>query len=143
MNSSALVLSSLALTFWGLGAFFDKLSLSYLPPKVVFIARLYLVFILLLMPMVLSWEEVRLAVWKTDRRAIAYLLGTVTFTYAGMYVYYYALNLSEASRVVPFCAIYPLITFLLAVSILKEPFGWTHLAGTLFVVVGACLLGWQ
>jgi len=143
MTFPTLALSIVALLFWGLGQYFDKLALAHLSPKAVFYARLYLLFILLLMPMVVYWEETRLAVWKADRRAIAYLLGTVICTYAGMYAYYYALNRSGASRVVPFCASYPLITFVLAVTFLKEPFAWPHLAGTAFIVVGAVMLGWQ
>ena len=143
MSFPALALSTVALVFWGLGQYFDKLCVAHLPPRTVFFARMYLLFVLLLMPMVVYWEETRLAVWKADRFAIFYLLGTVGFTYLGMYAYYYALNLSGASRVVPFCASYPLITFLLAVTLLKEPYAWPHVAGTAFIAIGAVMLGWQ
>jgi uncharacterized membrane protein len=141
MSGSAIALSLLTAICWGIGAFFDKQALSYLPPKAVFYARLYLVFILLLAPMALAWEETRLAIWKVDRRAVAYLLGTVGFTYAGMYLYYHALNLSGASRVIPFCGIYPLIAFSMAVVFLKEPVAWPHILGTILVAAGAVLLG--
>lgn len=140
MSSSALFLSVLTVFCWGLGAFFDKLCVSALPPKAVFFARLYLFIILFLAPMVLAWEETRLAVWKADRRIPLYLLGTAAFTMAGMYLYYHALSRAEASKVVPFCAVYPLIAFALAAAFLKEPWTLPKLAGTLMVVAGAALL---
>ena len=141
MIRSPIALSLLTALCWGIGAFFDKLSLAYLSPKAVFYARLYLLFVILLAPMVMAWEGTRLAVWGADKRAIAYLLGTVGFTYAGMYVYYHALSLSGASRVVPFCAVYPLVAFVLAVLFLKESVGWPHIVGTVLVTAGAVLLG--
>src|SRR5208282_1221342 len=141
MTGPAIALSILTILCWGAGAFFDKLSLIYLPPKAVFFARLYLAFILLLVPMAMAWEETRLAVWNVDKRVVACLLGTVGFTYAGMYAYYHALNLSGASRIIPFCGIYPLVAFLMAVILLKEPVAWSHILGTVLVAAGAVLLG--
>jgi drug/metabolite transporter (DMT)-like permease len=141
MAQSPIVLSLITVFCWGFAALFDKLALAHLSPKAVYYARLYLAIVVLLGPMIMAWEETHLAMWKSDRRAILYLIGTVVFTYGGMYAYYYALSLSGASRIVPFCAAYPLIAFILAVFLLKEPVTATHILGTLFVAAGVILLG--
>jgi len=68
------------------------------------------------------------------------IVGGAFFTILGMYVYYQALGASEASRVVPLCATYPLVAFVLAVVFLRETFTVEKMAGTVLVVGGVYLL---
>lgn len=140
MNARALALSALTVFCWGLGAVFDKLALGHLPPREVFVARLYVAFTLLLIPMIVVWEPTRVALMRSDRRVLFYLLGSVVFTYGGMFIYYKALVLGEASRIVPFTATYPLLVFLLALIFLKESFSISALIGVFLVAGGAYLL---
>lgn len=140
MSSAGLGFSLLTALCWGSAAIFDKLALRSLSPKAAFIARCYLACVLLLAPLVLGWEETRWAVFRAERRAVAYLAGSVLLTVSGLLLYYYALSASDASRIVSLCAAYPLVSFLLAVLILREPMTAARLAGTFLVVGGAFLL---
>ena len=54
------ILACLAvICLWGSGPIFDKAALDHLEPHQLFIARFYLLFILLLTPMVLYFDEYR------------------------------------------------------------------------------------
>lgn len=143
MTSSALALASLTVLFWGVAALFDKLAVGLLAPRQVFFARLYVLFVLLLIPMALSWESTRQAMFRADKRAVFYVIGSVVFAMGGIYLYFHALSRGEASRVVPFCAAYPMVTFVLALGVLKEPLSYSALVGTLLVASGTILLSKQ
>ena len=135
------ILTCLAVVFlWGIAPIFDKSILAHLDSRQLFLARFYLIFIMLLTPMVLYFDDVRVAVWRSDRRIFWALAGSVTTPVLGLYLYYRALGADEASKIVPFCASYPLITFILSSVLLKEPLTGAKLAGTALVVSGAWLL---
>ena len=140
MSAKAVLLCVAAIACWGLSAMFDKLAVSQIPARATFLARLYLIFILMLAPMVLGWDESRTAVLRGGRGVIFALVGSVVFTVSGLYVYYHALAEADASRVVALCATYPLVTYALALAFLKEPFTASGLAGIVLVVSGTALL---
>ncbi len=140
MSAGTVLLCAVVMLCWGAAPLFDKLALRHLSSNAVFIARFYMIFILMLAPMVLHFDEIRLAVFQSDRRVIGYLAGSVLFTMAGLYLYYQVLGAAEASKVVPFCAAYPLFTSLLAMMLLKEPVTPGKVAGTVLVVGGTYLL---
>ncbi len=54
--------------------------------------------------------------------------------------FYRALKFGEASKVVPLAAIYPLVSFLLALLFLGERFTVTKLFGISFVLLGVAFL---
>lgn len=57
------------------------------------------------------------------------------------YIFFYlAVGRGEASRVVTITALYPVVTAVLAVLLLREPVTWTKAAGTLLAVAGLVLL---
>lgn len=125
---------------WGAAPIFDKVALRYLDSGQLYFARFYLMFILLLAPLVLRYDDVRAAVWRADRRLLWALGGSVALPLAGLFLYYRALGAGESSKVVPFCASYPLLTFVLSAALLHEPVTGAKLAGTFLVVGGAWLL---
>ena len=126
---------------WGSGPLFDKFALRYLDSGQLFYARFYLIFILLLTPMVLHFDDVRAAVWRADKRLLWALGGSATVPILGLFLYYRALGAAEASKVVPFCASYPLFAAALSMALLREPVTAAKVAGTALVVSGAWLLG--
>ena len=139
--SSGTILACLAvICLWGSGPVFDKAALAHLEPHQLFLARFYLIVIVLLMPMVLYFDEIRVAVWRADRRLLWMLAGSVTLPIAGLFLYYRALGASDASKVVPFCAGFPLFTLVLSSTILKEPITAGRLAGTALIVAGGFLI---
>ena len=59
---------------------------------------------------------------------------------AGMWTYFKALKVAPSSKVVPLVAIYPLITAILSVLILKEGFSWPRILGTILIIAGVLLV---
>ncbi|MBI4347487.1 MAG: DMT family transporter [Elusimicrobia bacterium] len=140
MSATTILTCVAVICLWGAGAYFDKAALERLDSHHLFLARFYLFFVILLMPMVLYFDEIRLAVWRADRRVLWMLAGSVTLPLLGVFLYYRALASAEASKVVPFCAAFPLFTMLLATLFLKEPLTGSKVAGTVLVVAGTLLL---
>lgn len=126
--------------FWGLSPIFEKRALAHVDAHQLFLARFYLTFVFLLAPMVFYFDEVRVAVWRADRRLLWMLAGAAAMPLLGSVIYYKALGAAEASKVVPFCAGYPVVTLLFACSLLGEPVTLSKMAGTAMVVGGAWLL---
>ena len=57
-----------------------------------------------------------------------------------MVTYYKLLRVNPSSKIVPLAAVYPLITAILGIVILKEPFSWARLVGTVFIITGVFLV---
>ncbi len=54
-----------------------------------------------------------------------------------------ALSRGDASVVVPVTAAYPVLTAILSVLVLSEPFSWLRLCGTVLIVAGVALVSAQ
>ena len=59
---------------------------------------------------------------------------------AGMWTYFKALKMAPSSKIVPLVAIYPLLTAILSILILKEGFSWPRVIGTILIVTGVILV---
>ncbi|MBI3548888.1 MAG: DMT family transporter [Elusimicrobia bacterium] len=140
MNGSVVSMGVLTMLCWGVSAMFDKLALNRMSPKSFFYARLWLAAAIFLVPTVAFVAKRSDRAFAWDGQAVAFVMGSVGFTYLGMIFYYYALSSGAASKVVPFCAAYPAITFLCGLLVLKEPFSASALCGTLLVGAGTYLL---
>ena len=140
MSAATALLCVAVMLCWASSPIFDKFALRYLEPGQLFIARLYLVFIVLLTPMVTRFDAGRAAVWRADKRLLWVLGGSAVTPLLGLWLFYRALNTTEASRIVPVCAGYPLIAAVMAAVFLKEPFTVAKAAGTAMVVSGVWLL---
>ena len=140
MTPKVVLLSVLAVLCFGIGALLDKFSVKNLPPTEAFLTRYYFLFAAMIPFLVLGWERNRSAMLEAPRWASFVLFGAVGITTLGMFLYYHALSQAEASRVVPFCSVYPLAAFFLAGCILGEPFTWLKLLGTLLVIGGTICL---
>lgn len=139
--TGGVILTCLAVcVLWGAAPVFDKVALRYLDSSQLYFARFYLMFIILLTPLALHFDDVRSAVWRADRKLLWALGGSVVLPLMGLFLYYRALGAGESSKVVPFCASYPLLTFVLSATLLHEPVTTGKLAGTFLVVGGAWLL---
>lgn len=140
MSDHAILLSGMAALCWGAGAIFDKLAVRNLDPDTAFFVRFYLLFLIIMPFLVRGWGDHKAAMLAAPRMAPMYLLGSVVLYAVGMYVYYHALGRAEAGMVVPLSSTYPLITFLLALFLLAEPFTWQKLAGASLIVAGSVVL---
>jgi len=122
------------------GAIFDKFAVRNLPPTIAFFCRFYILFLLVFPFLVRDWPAHKAAMLAAPRMASVHLLMSVVAYLGGMFAYYHALGVAEASKVVPFSSAYPLITFLLSLAFLGEPFTWAKFSGTLLVIAGLSLL---
>ena len=129
----------LAMVFWGLAPVFGKIGLTKVSPLIGLYVRTFVVAAILLVYGVLSGQIKNLTyVGRTD---ILYLAGEAVFaSLLGHLAYFFALKSGAASRVVPFIAAYPLVTFLVGVSFLGEKLTLMKGAGAGLVVLGLLFL---
>ena len=62
------------------------------------------------------------------------------FSCSAYICYYIAISKGEVSRIVTITALYPLVTCLLAFTLIKEPVTATKLAGIILAAIGIVLL---
>ena len=67
--------------------------------------------------------------------ASAILGGTV-----GLGLFFAALKIAPASRIIPLTATFPMVTYVLSIWLLKEPFTFKGFLGVLFIILGAWML---
>lgn len=136
METSALIFLLLGIVGWGLGAFFDKLSLRHLDPSGAFYVRtLFMIFIFT--PLVLwKYPQTKQALLGSDKLGPVFVLASVIVSMSGVFFYLKALSGGEATRIVPLSSTYPLVTFMLALLFLGESFTVNKFIGTLLISGG-------
>jgi transporter family protein len=117
---------------WGLAPVFDKLGLTKATPAAALSVRTATVAVGLLAFVTMSggWRQVT----SLDSRTVAYIaFGALAGGFLGQLTYYYALQLGDASRVVPLAATYPLVAAIVAIVFLKEPLTPGKVVGAIFI----------
>ena len=127
-GTNVYVFALLAMVFWGLAPVFGKIGLTKASPLLGLYIRTFVVAAILLLHGFLSGQiRVLTTVSRSD---ILYLAGEAVFaSLLGHLAYFFALKYGAASRMIPFIAAYPLVTFLVAISFLGEKLIWTKGAG--------------
>lgn len=132
----AIIFIVLTVLFWGAGAFLGKSVLKnfsalhiYLLEALGTLTIAFLVALFYKQELLTAFHNFK---WQGYLFGILWGLGTVTFVLA--------LKLKPASVVVPFTALYPIITVMLAILLLKEVISLKIAAGIIFAVVAAFLL---
>ena len=122
----------------GVSAIFEKASLRDATAGTVFTIRsLYMT--LLLLAYALFSGEYR-ALTQVSGRTLGLILLPGSLAVVFLLIYYSILKQDLASRVVPIIAGAPLVTVLLSVLFLGEPFSWKRLLGALLIVGGVSLV---
>lgn len=136
MELSSIIFLLLAILGWGLGAFFDKLSLRHLDPSGAFYARsLFMIF--LFTPLVLwKYPQTRQALLGSGKLGPVFVLSSVIVSMSGVFFYLKALSGGEATKIVPLSSTYPFVTFVLALLFLGESFTVNKFIGTLLISGG-------
>jgi transporter family protein len=126
-----------AFLIWGLWGFLGKLASRTLGHKQLVFFSLAGYLIVFLVATALGWGR---GAFQSDGRGA--LLAVATGLASGIaYVFFYlAIGRGEASRIVTITALYPVVSGVLAVLILREPVTWTKAAGTVLAVGGLILL---
>lgn len=127
-----------ALISWGIWAFFIKLAGKHFSLSNVFLwyGVFYIIFTLSLGFLFLK-NEINMAVFNIQVIfiVIAGLMGVL-----GVFFFYYSLSRGNASLVVPLTALYPLVTIILSLVILKEKVTFYQIVGIIFALIAGVLL---
>jgi transporter family protein len=128
--------ASAALLVWGFWGYLPKLALRTLDPRSVLILEgLGGVLVGLA---VLASRGFRV---QADAGGMLAAVATGICGLGGAYFFLLALERGKASTIVPFTALYPLVTLALSVLLLRERPSPANLAGIAFAVVAVALLG--
>ncbi len=130
-----LVFSLLTILFWGLWGFFIKLAARYLEWYQIYVLGNAAAFLLS------GYFLVRYGAnfVGTGRGLLLGLAAGVVGT-LGYIFFILATKTGRVSIVVPLTAVYPAVTFILALLLLHEPFNLRHLVGMVLALAGAMLL---
>lgn len=136
MELSAIIFLLLAIVGWGLGAFFDKVSLKHMDPSGAFYVR-SLFMILIFTPLVIwKYQHMKQALLGSDKLGPIFVMSSVIVSMGGVFFYLKALSGGEASKIVPLSSTYPFITFALALLFLGESFTVNKFIGTVLLSGG-------
>lgn len=140
MPRGPLFFISLTVLLWGAAGVIDKLTLRRLGPDATFVVRMGLNALLSLAVFLWGWLPAREAVVAAGKAPVLLITASLVVTLAGVFCYIKALAAGEAMRIAPLGSTFPLVTFLLALAFLGEPFSWPKLAGTVLICAGVGLL---
>ncbi len=142
MSGYVLAGALIAMAAWGSAAIFDKLALNAMrgvsPLAAVVVRMIFAVAAVCVIGAFTGAAEDAMAMEPVTfvYLALSALFGAVI----GQVAYYYAANAGEVSKVVAFTAGYPLVTVVVAISLLGESLTWLKVAGTLMTVAGLFVL---
>ena len=136
MDLSTIIFLVLAVIAWGLGAFFDKLTLRYVDYSGAFFLRTLFMLVLFVPFLLWQYAPTKHALLNSNKLASVFILSSVVVTMGGVFCYLRAMSGGEASTIVPLSSAYPFVAFLLACAFLGESFTLNKLFGTLFLVCG-------
>ena len=128
----------LTMFFWGISPALEKIGVSKLSPLTAVSIRSFFVAIIL---SVFFFSSGGLQEATKDPRSLAFiLLGGLFAGLLGQLTYFSALKYGEASRVVPIVASYPVLTFIIGITLLGESLTMAKVAGVVLVSAGVFLL---
>ena len=136
MDISTIIFLLLAIVAWGMGAFFDKMTLRYVDSSSAFYLRT--LFILIGSIPVLVWKFIptRQALFGSHKLALLFIVSSVVVTMGGVFCYLKAMSGGEASKIVPLTSTYPFVTFIMVCLFLGESFTVSKLIGTMLISGG-------
>lgn len=136
MELSTILFLIIAVICWGMGAFFDKMTLRYVGSSGAFYIRTLFMLVIFIPFLVWKYSPTKQALLGSGRTASAFILSSVLVTMAGVFFYLKAMSGGEASKIVPLSSTYPFVTFLMVYFFLGESFTVNKLLGTLLISGG-------
>ena len=139
MDYRGLLLAGLTILLWGCWGFWGKLALDkHMAPTSVFLAEVGTSAVCGVLVLLLLWRKHDVASLTTSWNVFGVASGTGLAL--GLFCYYFALETSQASILVPLTAIYPAVSVVLSYALLRERPQVSQWVGLLLVLVGAILL---
>ena len=136
MDISTIIFLLLAIVAWGMGAFFDKMTLRYVDSSSAFYLRT--LFIMAMSVPVLVWKffPTRQALFGSHKLALLFIVSSVVVTMGGVFFYLKAMSGGEASKIVPLSSTYPFVTFIMVCLFLGESVTVSKVIGTVLISGG-------
>jgi len=125
-----------AVILWGFWGIVVKHALSLMDWR-VFISISLLGYAL---PLIVIWTAMRPQSASIGPETAAWAVGAGLISQIALIMLYKALGVGPVSLVVPITALYPALTVLLAILILKESLGASQMVGVVLAVVAGFLL---
>jgi transporter family protein len=132
---SWIVPASIAVLVWGVWGFLPKLAVKYMNPWTVTVFQGCGTLLVTIGILVYQWKTLsfhHIGAMLAIAGGVCGLGGTLFFVRA--------LSLGDTNVVVPFTALYPLVTVILSTAILKEPLTAAHILGLILALVAVALL---
>ena len=127
-----------AVVCFGLWAFLPKIAVKYISPKSALVYE------------VMGGILVAIIVWSTiskgmvyDIRGIAPAFLTGVIGYVGMLFFLNAVNMGKVSVIASLTAVYPAVTIILAMILLKEKLSYIQCVGIFLAITGVALLSYR
>ncbi len=127
---------------WGLNPIFEKLSLKGASPlSVITIRFIFTTFCLVLFTFITGKSH---QVFNVDKITLFWiLLSGIVGGMIGLFLYLTALQIEDASKIIPIVATFPMFTAIYAYLFLKEDLNMLKIMGICFVIIGAILINWK
>ena len=142
MNEYVVAGALIAMAAWGSAAIFDKLALNAMrgvSPLAAVVVRM--IFAVVAVCVVGAFTGAAEDIAQMEPLTFVYLALSALFgAVTGQVAYYYAANAGEVSKVVAFTAGYPLVTVVVAISLLGESLTLVKAVGSLMTVAGLFVL---
>ena len=139
LDYRVLLFAGLTILLWGFWGFLGKLALEKnMAPTSVFLAEVCTSAVCAVPVVLILWRQQAAASLYTSWNLFGVASGAGLAL--GLFCYYFALERSQASILVPLTAIYPAVSVVLSYALLHERPHVSQWVGIIFVVVGAILL---
>lgn len=133
------LLAGFTIIMWGLWGFFGKLALQQgMAPTTIFLAEVITSAACAIPILLVLFRSQSLSQCHTSWNVFGVLSGAGLAL--GLLSYYFALEKTQASILVPLTAMYPVVSVLLSYAVLHERLGMLQWIGVVLVIVGAMLL---
>ncbi|MCP4651996.1 MAG: EamA family transporter [Candidatus Omnitrophica bacterium] len=129
----------LTILCWGTAPILEKSGLRAVDPFLAVFIRSCTVFTVISFSVIVSGKIKMLA--KVPLKSIfMFMASGLLAGLIGMWAYFKVLKINPSSKVVPLSAIYPLITAVLSVILLRENITLPRIIGTILIILGVSLV---
>lgn len=128
----------LTIFFWGLAPVFDKIALKTVAPLIAISIRMMWSALAMILFVLFAGKTETLVNLPFEN--ISFLFVSASVSLLGYMFYFKALSKGNASKVVPAVATFPLVTAIIAFTLMGDPFSVQKLSAIILIVSGIILL---
>ena len=138
MDSKTFLLALLVVVLMGSSAVIEKVTLKGGSPLVIFTLRSVFMTVILVAVVLGTGRLREVTAISFTTHALIWVAATMGMVF--LVLYYVILKQDLASRVFPIICVAPVVTLVLSIFLLGEPFTWRRLLGILLAVTGVILI---